>query len=217
MNDDLWDGVRGLVSETWEGNEWVELLMVLTRLRETGLLALSVFLFRSQICEFDNGCFSLQTSILYRNAGTWLLYTESLFCRHRGPVSYTAPDTRIDFYRTHRTNVCSDRPHLTQSLLMPISCRLCAVTRFIKFRQAFSASVSIRTNICADKNVYTVPHNCLSTRVHNLSSLLTEQVFVRPIGKMSVRIDRYRVNASSTRKKSERKRRHLSLEFHMQL
>ena len=32
-NDDLWDRVRGLGSETWKGCEWVELLVVLTRLR----------------------------------------------------------------------------------------------------------------------------------------------------------------------------------------
>ena len=33
MNDDLWDRVRGVGSETWNGCECVELLVVLTRLR----------------------------------------------------------------------------------------------------------------------------------------------------------------------------------------
>ena len=31
MNEDLWDGLRGLGSETWKGYEWVELLVVWTR------------------------------------------------------------------------------------------------------------------------------------------------------------------------------------------
>ena len=30
MNEDLWDKVRGLGSETWKGCEWVEVLVVLT-------------------------------------------------------------------------------------------------------------------------------------------------------------------------------------------
>ena len=40
MNDDLWDRVRGLGSETWKGCEWVELLVVLIRLRGTGIISL---------------------------------------------------------------------------------------------------------------------------------------------------------------------------------
>ena len=40
MNDDLWDRVRGLGSETWKGCEWVELLVVLTRLRGTGIISI---------------------------------------------------------------------------------------------------------------------------------------------------------------------------------
>ena len=33
MNDELWDRVRGLSSKTWKGCEWVELLVVLVRLK----------------------------------------------------------------------------------------------------------------------------------------------------------------------------------------
>ena len=40
MNDDLWDRVRRLGSETWKGSECVELLVVLTRLRGTGIISL---------------------------------------------------------------------------------------------------------------------------------------------------------------------------------
>ena len=40
MNDDLWDKVRGVGSETWKGWERVELLVVLTRLRGTGIISL---------------------------------------------------------------------------------------------------------------------------------------------------------------------------------
>ena len=40
MNDDLWDKVRGLGSGTWKGCERVELLVVLTRLRGTGIISL---------------------------------------------------------------------------------------------------------------------------------------------------------------------------------
>ena len=40
MIDDLWDEVRGLGSETWEGFEWVEHLVVPTRFRRTGIIAL---------------------------------------------------------------------------------------------------------------------------------------------------------------------------------
>ena len=37
MNGALWDRVRGLRSETWKGCEWVELMVVLTCLRGTGI------------------------------------------------------------------------------------------------------------------------------------------------------------------------------------
>ena len=37
MNDDLWDKVRGVCSETWKGCELVELLVILIRLRGTGI------------------------------------------------------------------------------------------------------------------------------------------------------------------------------------
>ena len=37
---DLWDRVRGLGSENWKGYELVELLMVLTRLKGTGIITL---------------------------------------------------------------------------------------------------------------------------------------------------------------------------------
>ena len=40
MNDDLWGRVRGLGSETWKGCDWVELLVVLTRLRGIGIISL---------------------------------------------------------------------------------------------------------------------------------------------------------------------------------
>ena len=40
MNDDLWDRVLGVSSETWKGCERVELLVVLTRLRGTGIISL---------------------------------------------------------------------------------------------------------------------------------------------------------------------------------
>ena len=40
MNDDLWDEVGGLGSETWKGFECVALLVVLTRLRGTGMISL---------------------------------------------------------------------------------------------------------------------------------------------------------------------------------
>ena len=39
MNDDLRDRVRGLGSETWKGRERVELLVVLTRLRGSGIIS----------------------------------------------------------------------------------------------------------------------------------------------------------------------------------
>ena len=40
INDDFWDKVRGLGSETWKGCDCVELLVVLTRLRGTGIISL---------------------------------------------------------------------------------------------------------------------------------------------------------------------------------
>ena len=40
MNDDLWDSIRGLGSETRKGCECVELLVVLTRLGGTGIISL---------------------------------------------------------------------------------------------------------------------------------------------------------------------------------
>ena len=40
MNDDLWDRVHGLSSENFKGYERVELLVVLTRLRGTGIISL---------------------------------------------------------------------------------------------------------------------------------------------------------------------------------
>ena len=40
MDDDLWARVRGLGNETWNGCERVELLVVLTRLRETEIIFL---------------------------------------------------------------------------------------------------------------------------------------------------------------------------------
>ena len=40
MNDDLWDRVRGLGSETWKECEQVEVLVVPTRLRGTGIISL---------------------------------------------------------------------------------------------------------------------------------------------------------------------------------
>ena len=39
-DDDLWDIFCGLGCETWKGWEWVELLVVLTRLRGTGIVSL---------------------------------------------------------------------------------------------------------------------------------------------------------------------------------
>ena len=41
MNDYLWDRVRGVNSETLKGCEWVEPLLVLTRLRGTGIISLN--------------------------------------------------------------------------------------------------------------------------------------------------------------------------------
>ena len=41
LNDDLWIRVRGLGSEAWNGCEWDELLVVLTRLRGTGIISLT--------------------------------------------------------------------------------------------------------------------------------------------------------------------------------
>ena len=40
VNDDLWDRVCRLGSETWKGCECVELLVVLIRLRGTGIISL---------------------------------------------------------------------------------------------------------------------------------------------------------------------------------
>ena len=40
IRDNLWDRVRGLGSETWKRCESVELLVVLTHLRGTGIISL---------------------------------------------------------------------------------------------------------------------------------------------------------------------------------
>ena len=40
MNDNLWDRVHEVGNETWKGCELVKLLVVLTRLRGTGIISL---------------------------------------------------------------------------------------------------------------------------------------------------------------------------------
>ena len=40
MNEDLWDEVRGLDSETWKGCAWAELVVVQTRHSGSGMIFL---------------------------------------------------------------------------------------------------------------------------------------------------------------------------------
>ena len=59
-NDDLWDRTRGFGSESWKECEWVELLVFLTRLRETGIISLHTIQGKGR--RLDLACYFMQKS-----------------------------------------------------------------------------------------------------------------------------------------------------------